>query len=90
MPEVDYCKEVFVINNAVRAWGHQFLYDRETINVMMTRIGFADIQYYQPGASSDENLRGIELHGSLIECEEINQFDTFAVEGQIPNPKKRI
>ena len=90
MPEVDYCKEVFVINNAMRAWGHQFLYDRETINVMMTRIGFEDIQYYQPGASSDENLRGIELHGSLIECEEINQFEAFAVEGQTPNPKKRI
>jgi predicted SAM-dependent methyltransferase len=90
MPGVDYCKEVFVINNAFRAWGHQFLYDRETIRIMMTRIGFDDIQYYQPGVSNDENLRGIESHGSLIQCEEVNQFETFAVEGQIPNPKTRI
>ena len=29
-------------------------------------------------------------NGSLIEGEEINQFEAFAVEGQIPNPKKRI
>ena len=45
MPDVDYCKEVFLINNAFRAWGHQFLYDRETLKVTMTRIGFEDIKY---------------------------------------------
>src|SRR5207302_61128 len=28
LPEVDSCKDVFVINNAFRAWGHRFLYDR--------------------------------------------------------------
>ena len=88
MPEVDYCKEVFLINNAFRAWGHQFLYDRETLKVTMTRIGFEDIKYYQPGVSDDENLRGIESHGNMIECEEINQFEAFAIEGRSPNPKK--
>ena len=88
MPEVDYCEEVFLINNAFRAWGHQFLYDRETLKVTMTRIGFEDIKYYQPGVSDDENLRGIESHGNMIECEEINQFEAFAIEGRSPNPKK--
>ena len=88
MPDVDYCKEVFLINNAFRAWGHQFLYDRETLKVTMTRIGFEDIKYYQPGVSDDENLRGIESHGNMIECEEINQFEAFAIEGRSPNPKK--
>ncbi len=88
MPEVDYCEEVFLINNAFRAWGHQFLYDRETLRVTMTRSGFEDIEFYHPGVSNDENLRGIESHGSVIGCEEINQFETFAVEGRTPNPKK--
>ena len=88
MPDVDYCKEVFLINNAFRAWGHQFLYDRETLKVTMTRIGFEDIKYYQPGVSDDENLRGIESHGNMIECEEINQFEAFAIEGRSPSPKK--
>ena len=32
LPNVTSCKEVFLINNAFRAWGHQFLYDRETID----------------------------------------------------------
>jgi len=88
MPEVDYCEEVFLINNAFRAWGHQFLYDRETLRVTMARAGFEDIKYHQPGVSDDENLRGIELHGCLLECEEVNQFEAFAVEGRTPNPKK--
>ena len=47
-----------------RAWGHQFLYDRDVLRVTMTRIGFEDIRFYQPGVSDDENLRGIESHGS--------------------------
>jgi predicted SAM-dependent methyltransferase len=90
LPDVDYCKEVFVINNAFRAWGHQFLYDRETIATTMRRIGFENIQCFQPGVSDDENLRGIDSHGKTIECEEINEFEAFAVEGQTPNPKTRI
>ena len=88
MPNVDYCKEVFVINNAFRAWGHQFLYDRETLRMTLTRVGFEDITYYQPGVSNDENLRGIESHGSVMGCEEINQFEAFAVEARVPDRKK--
>jgi predicted SAM-dependent methyltransferase len=88
MPEVDYCKEVFLTNNAFRAWGHQFLYDRETIRVTLARIGFEDIKYYQPGVSEDKNLRAIESHGTLVGGQEINQFEAFAVEGRVPDSKK--
>lgn len=87
LPEVDYCKEVFVINNAFRAWGHQFLYDVETLRVTLARSGFEDMKYYQPGVSNDENLRGVESHGSSTEGEEINRFEAFAIEGRAPNPK---
>jgi predicted SAM-dependent methyltransferase len=88
MPEANYCKEVFLINNAFRAWGHQFLYDQETLRITMTRIGFEDIRFFQPGVSDDENLRGIELHGRVMGSEEINQFEAFAVEGRAPDPKR--
>jgi predicted SAM-dependent methyltransferase len=88
LPDAGYCKEVFLINNAFRAWGHQFLYDRETIEVTMNKIGFENIRFYQPGMSDDENLRGIESHGSVMGCEEINQFEAFAVEGSVPDIKK--
>jgi predicted SAM-dependent methyltransferase len=87
LPDATFCKEVFLINNAFRAWGHQFLYDRETIEMTMKKVGFKDIRYYQPGVSDDENLRGIESHGSVMGCEEINQFEAFAVEGDVPDLK---
>ncbi len=89
LPDVSYCKEVFLINNAFRAWGHQFLYDRKTIEVTLHRIGFENVRFCQPGVSEDENLCGIESHGSVMGCEEINQFEAFAFEADVPDPKKR-
>lgn len=87
-PDVADCREVFLINNAFRAWGHQFLYDRETIEVAMKKIGFENVRYYPPGVSDDENLRGLESHGNVMGCEEINQFEAFAVEGVVPDLTK--
>jgi predicted SAM-dependent methyltransferase len=88
VPDAEYCTEVFVINNAFRAWGHQFLYDRAILRITLARVGFEGIEYYQPGVSDDDNLRGIDLHGRVMGCEEINQFEAFAIEGRVPDPKR--
>src|SRR5207247_1653378 len=53
LPDATYCKEVFLINNAFRAWGHEFLYDREAIEITMKKVGFKDVRYYHPGVSDD-------------------------------------
>jgi predicted SAM-dependent methyltransferase len=90
LPDITFCKEVFVINNAFRAWGHQFLYDRQTIETTMRTIGFENIRFYRPGESPDENLRGLESHGRVMECEEFNQFEAFAIEGDVPAYKKLL
>lgn len=87
-PEVSYCKAVFVINNAFRSWGHQFIYDPETLKATMSRCGFEDLRCYAPGISDDPNLRGLEVHGKAIGSEAVNEFETFIVEGQVPADKK--
>jgi predicted SAM-dependent methyltransferase len=87
LPWVDDRKEVFVVNNAFRAWGHRFLYDRKTLGATLARVGFENIEYYQPGVSNDGNLRGIEQHGRVMGCEEINQFVAFSAEGRKPGRK---
>ena len=46
------------------------------------KIGFADIRFYKPGDSADPNLCGLEAHGVEIGNEDINQFETFVIEGQ--------
>lgn len=89
MPGVKACKAVFVVNNAFRAWGHQFLYDPQTLRHALAGHGFEDLKDYQSGASDDPNLRGLEAHGKTIQNEEINQFETFVVEASKPHPQKR-
>ena len=79
--DVATCKDVFVINNAFRAWGHCFLYDRETLRATLAMRGFVNITFYKPGISLDPNLLGVESHGKRL-SEEINQFETFVVEAE--------
>jgi predicted SAM-dependent methyltransferase len=82
MPDVEQCKDVFVINNAFRAWGHSFLYDQETLRHLLHTSGFREIKFYKPGDSDDPNLRNLECHGKEISDEDINQFETIVAEAR--------
>ncbi len=75
-------KASFVINNAFRNWGHQFLYDGDLLEMAMRNAGFIDIRRCSPGESADENLRGIERHGEKAGDEEMNVFETMVFEGK--------
>lgn len=76
----DY-KASFVINNAFRNWGHQFLYDYDLLNKSLREAGFINIKRQNVGESEDENLRRLETHGENIGDEEINSFETMVLEG---------
>ncbi len=77
-------KALLVISNAYHNWGHQFLYDRDTLEMAMRDAGFIDIRQYKPGESDDHNLRGLECHGQNVGNEEMNQFETMVLEGTRP------
>ena len=81
LPEVQDCKDVFVINNAFRAWGHCFLYDQETLQHLLCASGFREIKFYKPGNSDEPILKNLESHGREINSEDINQFETMVIEG---------
>jgi predicted SAM-dependent methyltransferase len=51
---------VFVINNAMRAWGHRFIHDFDTLSMALKSAGFSKIKQCKMGESSDPHLRGIE------------------------------
>ena len=71
----------FVINNFVRAWGHQFIYDDETLRSAMTSSGFRDLQRREPGQSDVAALRGLERHGEVFPNPAFNDIETFVLEG---------
>jgi len=81
MPHVRECQDVFVINNFFRAWGHLFLYDKETLQRALHASGFRSTKFYRPGESDDLALRNIESHGREV-TDEINQFETIVIEGE--------
>jgi len=76
-------KDTFVINNFVRAWGHQFIYDFDTMKWLLSTIGFTHIAQYKPGKSDDVNLQNIESHGKAM-GEKFNELETFVIEATKP------
>ena len=49
-----------VLNNFVRDWGHQFIYDEPTLRERLHVAGFVDIVRCELNASAHEILRGLE------------------------------
>lgn len=84
LPDVPGYEPLFVINNAVRAWGHQFLYDANLLVDTLKQAGFVDIQPFSPGVSDDAALCGIEQHGINVGAEDINQYETMVFEARRP------
>lgn len=50
---------VYVLNNNLRDWGHQFLYDRPTFRAALARAGFVDIEEFALQDSDDPILSGL-------------------------------
>jgi predicted SAM-dependent methyltransferase len=54
--------ECFSVNRAFRGWGHQFLYNRPTLEALLQNVGFATMTWLKYGESEHDALRGIERH----------------------------
>ena len=50
------------LNDNFRLWGHQFIYDRRTLEDVTKRAGFSELSWESFGASSIEFLQGRERH----------------------------
>lgn len=84
MPEIRIYSASFVINNAFRNWGHQFLYDAELLGTALREAGFTGIRRCDYGSSADANLRGIESHGRNVGDQEMAAFETMVFEADRP------
>jgi len=68
-------QECFTLNQQMRSWGHQFLYDFETLRRSVAAAGFRDIRRVEIGESDDPNLRGVEER-----TEPMDRFETMVLE----------
>jgi predicted SAM-dependent methyltransferase len=84
IPEAVDSQTSFFINQFMRAWGHTFIYDRETLSGLMLSAGFIDITERRPGESDDPELVGIERHGETFPNPEFNLIESMVFEGTKP------
>ena len=72
--------DAHVINNHMRAWGHQFIYDELSLTQHLLDSGFSNVQRMEIGRSNDPVLQNLEnaerkppgllgLESLILECE---------------------
>jgi predicted SAM-dependent methyltransferase len=74
----------FTINTFVRAWGHAFIYDFDTLKQILERNGYTDVQEYVPGESDVPALRNLERHAEIFPNPAFNLIETIVVEAAKP------
>lgn len=76
---------VGVLNLAMRAWGHQYLYDEPALRALLTEAGFTDLTRCAFGESGDPELRDVERHGVETGIpREVVHFETMVLEATKP------
>jgi predicted SAM-dependent methyltransferase len=72
----------FVVNNMLRNFGHEFVYDEQTLAHVLTHVGFVDVAEWPVGESADPALIGRERH--MRRAAEFNAYETFVLEARKP------
>lgn len=60
VPEADGIDPTFTINNFMRNWGHQFIYNEAILERALLRAGFSDVVKRELGVSDHPVLQGLE------------------------------
>ena len=72
----------FVLNNFLRNWGHEFVYDVQTLRHALETAGFVDVSEHAVGESDDPRLVGLERH--MRSAAEFNAYETMVLEARRP------
>lgn len=77
---VDINTKNIILNNFFKDWGHQFIYDFNTLKQLLEKTGFINIERFEIGISNDFQLCHLEKHGKHI-SDEFNELETMVIEG---------
>lgn len=71
--------DVFVINNYFYSWGHQFIHNPQSFEMIARKMGFDKVSRVRVQESSDPELRNLETHGKMI-TDRFNEMETMLFE----------
>ncbi|HEX3107510.1 MAG TPA: methyltransferase domain-containing protein [Thermoanaerobaculia bacterium] len=75
-------RDCFWMNKAFRGWGHQFLYNAQTLTECLHDAGFATIERCAYGESRHEALRGVEHHEKYLDSPELPHLIVVEASGR--------
>jgi predicted SAM-dependent methyltransferase len=82
-------RDCFQLNQAFHGWGHQFLYNRSTLEAALKSAGFANVVFQEYGKSDIPDLYGIERHETYVDSPELPHVLIAEASGearQVPLP----
>ena len=56
-------EDTFSTNRAFHGWGHKFLYSKGMLQLIMSELGYENIEFFKYGSSETNVLKNLELHG---------------------------
>ncbi|MFC1849281.1 methyltransferase domain-containing protein [candidate division CSSED10-310 bacterium] len=83
-------RDCFWMNKAFRGWGHQFLYNTQTLAEIMLEAGFAAIEYTQYRVSRHPELQNIEQHDQYPDTPETPHVIVIEASGQSSQQSKML
>jgi predicted SAM-dependent methyltransferase len=83
-------RDCFWINKAFRGWGHQFLYNDQTLSECLRDAGFATIERCGYGESRHDALRGVEHHEKYNDIPELPHLIVVEASGRSEGPSKML
>jgi predicted SAM-dependent methyltransferase len=69
--ESEAIRDCFWMNKAFRGWGHQFLYNAQTLTEVLREAGFGRIEATGYGDSRFAELRGLERHEKYVDSPDL-------------------
>lgn len=72
----------YVVNNFVRDWGHQFIYDEKSLSLSLDLAGFSNVKRRKLNVSDHAELSGLEFETRMPEG--FLQLETMTMEATKP------
>ncbi len=83
-PQIGEYNPAHVINQSFHGWRHKFIYDQATLAGGLEKVGFRNVERFDPGVSADKHLKGIEQHGRYVGSDTAMRYETMVYEATKP------
>lgn len=88
--DTDAVHDCFNLNRAFKGWGHQFLYNRQSLAATLRLAGFGVVEDCRYGESRHDALRGIERHATYPDEPSLPHVLVVEASGQSPGVEPSV